>query len=319
MLGRYHTVSGKCMTLFECTGWVEVDGTVLSLSDVEKIVKTDPGQIRRFGGEFAFSFGSCHARDHFGIVRGPGQKGAVVCNGQVRCLIEPAPAPCTLDEAIVTAVRIRSGEGVTALSGGVDSSLVAALAGRECVAVGLKGSHDLERARHAADLLGLTCTEVEITQEEIADALPAVIAAIPKKDPVNTSIAVTQYFIARWAGEHGHRRILAGQGADELVWRIRPLPRVSRRWKRILPGTLPDWKPRLTVTRQSLPFMARTSPCPIWISVSCAPHARSRPMKRCMTGSGRSPCVRSQGVISRRNWQYTAKKPCSTGAGSGEY
>ena len=216
MLGRYHTVSGKCMTLFECTGWVEVDGTVLSLSDVEKIVKTDPGQIRRFGGEFAFSFGSCHARDHFGIVRGPGQKGAVVCNGQVRCLIEPAPAPCTLDEAIVTAVRIRSGEGVTALSGGVDSSLVAALAGRECVAVGLKGSHDLEQARHAADLLGLTCTEVEITQEEIADALPAVIAAIPKKDPVNTSIAVTQYFIARWAGEHGHRRILAGQGADEL-------------------------------------------------------------------------------------------------------
>ena len=82
----------------------------------------------------------------------------------------------------------------------MDSSLVAALAERECVAVGLAGSHDLAQARHAAELLGLSCTEVEITTDEIADALPAVIAAIPKKDPVNTGIALTQFFIARWAG-----------------------------------------------------------------------------------------------------------------------
>ncbi len=204
------------MTLFQCTGWVELDGTGLSTADVERIVRADPAQIRRFGGEFALSFDTCHARDHFGIIPGPGPKGALVCNGQVRCSIEPDPAPCTLDEAIVTAVRLRSSEGVTALSGGVDSSLVAALAGRECVAVGLAGSHDLAQARHAAELLGLKCTGVEITPDEIADVLPVVIAAIPKKDPVNTSIAVTQFFIARWAGKHGHRRILAGQGADEL-------------------------------------------------------------------------------------------------------
>ncbi|MFA5236780.1 MAG: asparagine synthase C-terminal domain-containing protein [Methanoregula sp.] len=204
------------MTLFECTGWVELDGTLLSTADVEKIVRSDPEKIRTFGGEFALSFDTCHARDHYGIIPGPGPKGALVCNGQVRFSIEPDPAPCTLEEAIVTAVRLRNTEGVTALSGGVDSSLVAALAQRECVAVGLPGSHDLAQARHAAELLGLTCTEVEITPEEIADALPIVVAAIPKKDPVNTSIAVTQFFISRWAGEHGYRRIITGQGADEL-------------------------------------------------------------------------------------------------------
>jgi len=204
------------MTLFQCTGWIELDGISLSTREVEKIVQTDPEQIRRFGGEFALSFDTCHARDHFGIIPSPGPKGALVCSGQVRFSIEPDPAPCTLDEAIVTAVRLRSGEGVTALSGGVDSSLVAALAGRECVAVGLAGSHDLAQARHAAELLNLTCTEVEITPEEIADALPAVVAAIPKKYPINTSIAVTQYFITRWAGAHGYRRIITGQGADEL-------------------------------------------------------------------------------------------------------
>jgi asparagine synthase (glutamine-hydrolysing) len=204
------------MTSFTCTGWVEQDGTRLSPAEIEKVVRADPAGVGTFGGEFFLSWDTCHARDHFGIIPGPGPKGALVCNGEVLSLIEPDPAPCTLEEAIVTAVRLRSDEGVTALSGGVDSGLVAALAQRECVAVGMKGSHDLARARRAADLLGLTCTEVEITSPEIETALPKVIAAIPKKDPVNTGIALTMYFVARWAGEHGYRRILAGQGADEL-------------------------------------------------------------------------------------------------------
>jgi asparagine synthase (glutamine-hydrolysing) len=204
------------MSTFECTGWVEQDGQILLPAKVERIFRESPDQIHSFGGEFSFSLDNCHARDHFGIIPGLGPKGALVCNGEVKCLIEPDPAPCTLEEAIVTAVKLRSDEGVVALSGGVDSSLVATIAKRECVAVGLEGSHDLAQARHAAELLGLSCTEVEITPDEIAAALPAVIVAIPKKDPVNTSIAVTQYFISRWAGEHGFRRIITGQGADEL-------------------------------------------------------------------------------------------------------
>jgi len=122
----------------------------------------------------------------------------------------------SLEEAITTAVKLRSDEGVVALSGGVDSTLVAKLADRECVAVGLAGSHDLKQARIAAESLGLACTYVTITEEEIAAALPTVVATIPKKDPVNTGIALTQYFIARWVGEHGYRRIITGQGADEL-------------------------------------------------------------------------------------------------------
>jgi asparagine synthase (glutamine-hydrolysing) len=43
-----------------------------------------------------------------------------------------------------------------------------------------------------------------------------VIGAIPARDPVNTAIALTQFFITRFAGEQGHKRILTGQGADEL-------------------------------------------------------------------------------------------------------
>jgi asparagine synthase (glutamine-hydrolysing) len=82
--------------------------------------------------------------------------------------------------------------------------------------VGLEDSHDIPQARRAADALGLSLATVTITPREIESALPMVIGTIPHTDPVNTGIALTQYFIARFAGEHGYNRILTGQGADEL-------------------------------------------------------------------------------------------------------
>jgi asparagine synthase (glutamine-hydrolysing) len=131
-------------------------------------------------------------------------------------MIDPAVPDMSLEEAIITSVRLRSDEGVTSLSGGVDSTLVAHIAGRECVAVGFLDSHDLRQAQRAADALNLSCTYVTITPKEIESALPEVIGAIPKKDPVNVSIALTLYFVTRFAKEQGFKRILTGQGADEL-------------------------------------------------------------------------------------------------------
>ena len=105
---------------------------------------------------------------------------------------------------------------MVALSGGVDSALVAALARRPCVAVGLAGSHDLDRARRAADLLGLDLTAVEVPRDRVEEALRAVLPVIPDPNPVDTAIAATLFFVAEWAGARGYERILAGQGADEL-------------------------------------------------------------------------------------------------------
>ena len=204
------------MSTIKLSGWVEVDGQRLSLQDIETIVQDRPEEILSFGGEFFLAGHGCRARDYFGIMPGNCPKGTLICDGVVRGTINPVVPEMTLEEAIVTAVQLRSDEGVTALSGGVDSTLVARLADRECVAVGLEDSHDLRQARHAADVLGLSLTTVTITPKEIESALPAVIGAIPVTDPVNTSIALTQYFVARFAGEHGYRRILTGQGADEL-------------------------------------------------------------------------------------------------------
>jgi asparagine synthase (glutamine-hydrolysing) len=204
------------MSILKLSGWVELGGQRLTPEEILDIVREHPGDLLRCGGEFFLEAGGCHARDRLGIMQGDCQKGTVVCRNEVVGSIEPAVPDMPLEEAIITAVRLRSDEGITALSGGVDSTLVAQLARRECVVVGLENSHDIRQARQVAATLGLTCTAVTITPGEIADALPAVIRAIPKKDSLNTGIALTQYFIARYAGEQGYRRIITGQGADEL-------------------------------------------------------------------------------------------------------
>jgi len=204
------------MSALQINGWVELDGKRLTGEALEQVIHDDQGAIQRFGGEFFLSWDTCRARDHFGIMQGNCPKGTFLCDGESRGTIFPDPPDMSLDDAIIEAVRLRSDEGITALSGGVDSTLVAVLAQRECIAVGLEDSHDLHQARHAAEVLGLSLTCVEISPEEIARALPQVIRTIPKKDPVNTGIALTQYFITRWAGEQGYQRIITGQGADEI-------------------------------------------------------------------------------------------------------
>ncbi|HUT39554.1 MAG TPA: asparagine synthase C-terminal domain-containing protein [Methanoregula sp.] len=204
------------MSMLKINGWVEVNGKRLIPRDIEAILQNHPDEVLKFGGEFFLAGSGCRARDHFGIMRGNCPKGTLICDGEIKGQIIPTVPELPLEEAIMTAVRLRSDEGVAALSGGVDSTLVAHLARRECVSVGLPESHDLRQARHAADTLNLSCTYVTITPKEIASALPVVIGAIPKKDPVNVSIALTLYFVTRWAGEHGYQRIITGQGADEL-------------------------------------------------------------------------------------------------------
>jgi len=197
-------------------GWVEVDGRRLSKIEVEEVLKESPSFVSRFGGEFFLCWDGCGARDHFGIIPGDCPPGTIVCSGEVVGAVDPQPPASDLDRAIETAVKLRSDEGVVALSGGVDSALVATLAKRECVVVGVEGSHDLKRAKEVADVLDLSIKTAVIDPGRIEEALTEVLTVIPRVTPVDASIAATLYFVAEWAGDHGYERILAGQGADEL-------------------------------------------------------------------------------------------------------
>ncbi len=204
------------VSFVDLNGWAELEGRRLSEAELSAIISENPGLVSRLGGEFILRWKGCAARDHFGIMPGSCPPGAVICAGLETAKVDPAHPLMDLGDAIEIAVALRSDEGVVALSGGVDSALVAFLAKRECVAVGLEGSHDLRRAEQVARELGLALETVVIDRGAVEEALRRVLPVIPKVDPVNASIATTLYFVAEWAEAHGYRRILAGQGADEL-------------------------------------------------------------------------------------------------------
>lgn len=106
------------------------------------------------------------------------------------------------------------------LSGGLDSSLIAALAVRreprlKTFAVGMEGSGDLEAARVVADYLGTQHFEHVVTEDEIREALPQVIYYLESFDPALVRGAMANFFAARLAREHV-KVVLSGEGADEL-------------------------------------------------------------------------------------------------------
>jgi len=110
-------------------------------------------------------------------------------------------------------------------SGGLDSSLVAAIAADEIprlhtFVVGMKDdfgivSDDVKAARIAAKHIGSTHHELLFTEEEYYEALPIVIKKLESYDPSLVRCAVPCYFTCKLAAEYV-TVVLTGEGADEL-------------------------------------------------------------------------------------------------------
>lgn len=133
---------------------------------------------------------------------------------EVRALIAQ-----TLRQAVHLRLLSDAPLGVS-LSGGLDSSLVAALAREglerlDTFAVGVEGSQDLLFARRVARLLGTRHHEWVYTQEEMLAALPEIIFSLESFDPALVRSAIPNYFLARLASERV-KVFLTGEGADEL-------------------------------------------------------------------------------------------------------
>ncbi len=197
-------------------GWIETDGRVCTTDDIACRLSEETAWLTSCGGEFVLSWEDGCARDQMGIVPGPCDAGVVMEKGVVTGHVRPNPPHMPLAEAIETAVRLRNSEGVVAFSGGVDSAIIAAIAGRPCVTVGIAGSHDISHATKVARKIGLDTTCVTVSPDDVEDALRAVMQVIPRVTPVDASIAATLYFVSQWAEENGYSRILTGHGADEL-------------------------------------------------------------------------------------------------------
>ncbi len=110
-------------------------------------------------------------------------------------------------------------------SGGLDSSLVAAIAADEIphlhtYVVGMKDqngdlSDDIKAARIAAKHIGSTHHEYLFTEDDYYEALPVVINKLETYDPSLVRCAVPCYFTCKAAAEHC-TVVLTGEGADEV-------------------------------------------------------------------------------------------------------
>ena len=114
------------------------------------------------------------------------------------------------------------------LSGGLDSSLVAALVNNyynvqnlpnklETYSIGLHGSEDLKYARIVADYLNTNHTEIIVTEQEMFDAIPDVINAIESYDTTTVRASIGNYLLGKYISTHSEAKvILNGDGSDEL-------------------------------------------------------------------------------------------------------
>jgi asparagine synthase (glutamine-hydrolysing) len=145
-------------------------------------------------------------------------------------LPDEAPAECSVNEHI-QAVRQALERAVTThlmsdvpvgafLSGGLDSSVIAALVRRQVrelhtFAVGVAGSSDLLAAQQVAAHIGSIHHEYLLTPQEVATHLPEILYYLESFDQDLVRSAIPCYFCARLASEHV-KVILTGEGADEL-------------------------------------------------------------------------------------------------------
>lgn len=106
------------------------------------------------------------------------------------------------------------------LSGGLDSSIVTALAcerktNLDTFVVGTAQSEDIEASWEVANFLGTQHHVYKYTFEEMLAVLPQVIHHLESFDAPLVRSAIPNYFLARLASDHV-KVILLGEGADEL-------------------------------------------------------------------------------------------------------
>lgn len=114
------------------------------------------------------------------------------------------------------------------LSGGLDSSLVAAICSRNIsrrstsfpklhsFTIGLENSPDLIAAKKVADFLGTTHHAYTYTLDEGADAVQEVIRTLETYDVTTIRASTPMYLMSRKIKAMGIKMVLSGEGADEV-------------------------------------------------------------------------------------------------------
>ncbi len=113
------------------------------------------------------------------------------------------------------------------LSGGLDSSLVVAIASKylrtkynrklATFSIGLEGSTDEKYAHIVAEYCGTDHTHITVKTEDFLKAVPDVVRATETFDITTIRASTGQYLISKWIAENTDIKVLlCGDGSDEL-------------------------------------------------------------------------------------------------------
>ena len=127
------------------------------------------------------------------------------------------------------------------LSGGLDSSLVCAIAARKSktpirtFAIGMEGDAiDLKYARQVADFIGSHHTEVFMTPKEVIDSLEEVIQLLGTYDITTIRASMGMYLVCKYIHQHTDIRVLlTGRSpTNSLAISTQTLPPARKPFKR---------------------------------------------------------------------------------------
>ena len=127
-------------------------------------------------------------------------------------------------ESIKKRVEVTDRPIACLLSGGLDSSIVAALVKKyynkqlETYSIGLEGSEDLHYAKIVAEYLGTKHIEIVVSEEDFFNSIPEVIYMIESFDTTTVRASVGNYLVSKYISENSDAKVIFnGDGSDELM------------------------------------------------------------------------------------------------------
>jgi asparagine synthase (glutamine-hydrolysing) len=232
----------------------------------KRIYKLLPGHL------LVFERGEIRIRQYWDLprreqVRPEGLRDESGTGGSGSAGLQASPEPVArFRELLEESVRLRLMSDVPLgmfLSGGIDSSAIAAIMARMIdrplqtfsVAFKDRAFNELEYARDVARAINADSHEITIDDRDFFGALPKLVWH--EDEPIAHPSSVPLYFVSRLAREHV-TVVLTGEGSDELLAGYGKYPRAAFNWRagtiyeRLLPQAL-----RTTVARGVLPCLPR--------------------------------------------------------------
>lgn len=161
----------------------------------------------------------------------------------------------------------------TFLSGGIDSTIISALAKEEnpkiksfTVGFGVENYDEIAVAKKSAEYLNIENIHINITEDDYINVLPEIVYKLD--EPVADPSLVGLYFLSREASKYV-KVVLSGEGADELFggyniygeyYSVKPFLRMPRFFTRAINSLvkrLPRFKGRNYLERATTPLSER--------------------------------------------------------------